>query len=152
MSRSKYFENMFSENLKENSDNRVIITDYSFDELVLVLLFMYSDTLNLDLNLALELLKVKYFSFNQGADRFAFESLKQKLENFISSKLEISNAAKIYKFSSFYNCDKLKKKSLYFINDYYKQVIETDEFEDLERDFMIEIVRFCKTNKFYYFK
>ena len=58
ISRSKYFENMFSENLKENCDNRVNITDYGFDELILVLLFMYCDCLNLDLNLALDLLKV----------------------------------------------------------------------------------------------
>jgi hypothetical protein len=58
MARSKYFENMFSENLKENSDNKVNISDYTFEELILILLFIYCDSLNLELNLALELLKV----------------------------------------------------------------------------------------------
>jgi len=50
---------MFSENLKENSDSKVNISDYTFEELVLVLLFMYCDCLNLDFNMALELLKVR---------------------------------------------------------------------------------------------
>jgi len=49
---------MFSENLKENTDNRVNISDYGYDELILVLLFIYCDSLNLNLNLALDLLKV----------------------------------------------------------------------------------------------
>ena len=67
------------------------------------------------------------------------------MENYISSKLDQGNAAKIYKYSCYYNCEKLKKISLYYINDFYKQVIETEEFEDLDREFMLEIVRFCKT-------
>ena len=49
---------MFSENLKENTDNRVNISDYGYDEFILVLLFIYCDSLNLNLNLALDLLKV----------------------------------------------------------------------------------------------
>lgn len=59
VSKSKYFENMFSENLKENTDNKVNISDYSYEELILVTLFMYCDCLNLDFNLALELMKVR---------------------------------------------------------------------------------------------
>jgi hypothetical protein len=50
---------MFPENLKENSDSKVNISDYTFEELIIVLLFIYCDCLNLDFNMALELLKVR---------------------------------------------------------------------------------------------
>lgn len=76
---------------------------------------------------------------------FAVDNLKFKLENFLSSKLEIENAAKIFKFASFYNYERLKKICLAFILDNYKQVIETSEFEDLHRESMLEIIRFCKS-------
>ena len=137
MCRSKFFEMMLSENFKENNMNEVEISDYNPEDFLFFLLFLYCDCLNLDLDKALELLK--------GADLFAVESLKLKLESFLSTKLEIENAAKIYKYASFYNFDRLKKISLAFINDNYKQVIETQEFEDLHRECMLEIIRYCKS-------
>ncbi len=76
---------------------------------------------------------------------FAVEALKYKLENFLSSKLAIDNAAKIFKFAAFYNYERLKKICLYFIMENYKSVIETNEFEDLHRESMLEIIRFCKS-------
>lgn len=76
---------------------------------------------------------------------FAVETLKIKLENFLSSRIDIDNAAKIFKFASFYNYERLKKICLSYINDHYKQVIETQEFEDLHRECMLEIIRFCKS-------
>jgi len=76
---------------------------------------------------------------------FAAENLRSKLELYLSSKLDVENSAKIFKFASSYNYEKLKKICLAFINDNYKQVIETQEFEDLQREYMLEIVRYCKT-------
>ncbi len=76
---------------------------------------------------------------------FAAEDIKNKLELFLSSKLDIENSAKIFKLASYYNFDKLKKISIAYINDNYKSVIESQEFEDLPRESMLEIVRYCKT-------
>lgn len=76
---------------------------------------------------------------------FAAEDLRNKLEMFLSANLDVENSAKIFKFASFYNYDKLKKICLAYINDNYKQVIETQEFEELQREYMLEIVRYCKT-------
>jgi len=76
---------------------------------------------------------------------FAAEDLRNKIEMFLSSNLYVENSAKIFNFASFYNYDKLKKICLAYINDNYKQVIETQEFEELQREYMLEIVRYCKT-------
>lgn len=129
--------NMLTEDLfKESKTNIIEITEYPPEDFLVFLIFIYHDSINLDLERALDLLK--------GADMYAVYSLKSKLENLLSSKLEVENAAKIFKYSSFYNHDKLKKVTLAFINDNYKQVIDSQEFEDLPREFMLEIIRFCK--------
>ena len=128
---------MLSEDLKENIKGEIQINEFNAEEFILILLFLYCDSLVFDLYKSLELLK--------GADMFQVENLKFKLENFLSSKIEIENAAKIFKYASFYNYDRLKKVCLAFVNDYYKQVIETQEFEDLHRESMLEIIRFCKS-------
>lgn len=77
---------------------------------------------------------------------FSVDLLKTKLENYLASSLEIENASKIFKFASCYNYDRLKKICLLFINENYRSVIETSEFEDLHRESILEIIRFCKTN------
>lgn len=123
---------------KENKSNVIEISDYPPEEFLVFLIYLYSDHMNLDINSALDLLK--------GADMYAVNNLKGKLENYLSSSLEIDNAAKIFKYSSFYNHEKLKKVALAFIKDNYKSVIDSSEFEELPREFMLEIIRFCKSN------
>lgn len=49
---------MLSENMKENSKGEVIIPDYTAEEFLYLMLFFYSENLVLDLEKALELLKV----------------------------------------------------------------------------------------------
>jgi hypothetical protein len=77
---------------------------------------------------------------------FAVDELRMKLENFFAQKICTENAAKFFKYACFYNYDRLKKICLAFISDNFKQVIETQEFEDLHRECMLEIIRYCKSN------
>jgi hypothetical protein len=128
---------MFSENMKENIKGEIVIQDISPEEFLYAMLFIYCDCLVYDTDRALELLK--------GADMFAVEYLKFKLENYLSTRLDVENAAKIFKYASYYNYERLKKICLAFISDNYKKIIETNEFEDLHRESMLEIIRFCKT-------
>lgn len=75
---------------------------------------------------------------------FAVEDLKNSLEQYLSSKLNIENSATIFKYSSYHNFDRLKIICLCYISDYYKQVIETKDFEELQKEYIVEIVRFCQ--------
>ncbi len=49
---------MLSENMKESSKGEIIIEEYSAEDFLYLMLFLYCDNLNLDLEKALELLKV----------------------------------------------------------------------------------------------
>lgn len=51
---------MFNEDMKENSCNEVNITDYPPEEFFVFLLHLYSDQLQFDFEMALDLMKVKY--------------------------------------------------------------------------------------------
>ena len=51
---------MLSENLKENTKGEIIIEDYNPEDFFYFMLFLYCDSLVLDLNKALDLLKVFY--------------------------------------------------------------------------------------------
>lgn len=138
VSRSQIFYDMFSDNnFIESKSQSLSIDEYPAEDFFVFLLYLYSDVLSLDIDISLELLK--------GADMYAVFNLKNRIENLLSSKLEIDNASKILKYASFYNHEKLKKVSLAFINDNYKQVIDTQEFENLPQEFLLEIIRFCKS-------
>jgi hypothetical protein len=105
---------MLSENLKENSKGEIFIPEYNPEDFLYFMLFLYCDCLTFDVDRALDLLK--------GSDMFAVDYLKCKLENYLSTKLDVENASKIFKFASFYNYERLKKITLAFINDNYKSV------------------------------
>jgi len=67
ISRSKYFENMFScETLQENNNRVVDIKDFQYDDLMLLLIFIYSDNINLNISLkhAISLLLVRNITNN----------------------------------------------------------------------------------------
>ncbi len=58
---------MFNEEMKENTYNEVNLSDYPEEEFFVFLLYLYTDQLQLDFEMALEMLKVKnkVFFFNE---------------------------------------------------------------------------------------
>ena len=132
-SHSKFFQ--AKEEIGEEYDE-VEITSMGYEDFLNVLLFMYNDEIKLTFERSLK--------FLEACDTLMIDSLKNKLETFICSVLEIESAAIIFKYASVYNCEKLKSICLSFIKENYTQVVETDEFGDLHRDLLLEIIRFCK--------
>jgi hypothetical protein len=128
---------MLSESIfKENKSNLIEISDFTREDFLIFLLYLYSDELIINYDRSLELLKP--------IDIYSVFNLRSKIENVLAKSIEIENVAKIFKYSSFYNHERLKKISLAYITDNYKHVIDTQEFEELPREFMLEIIRFCK--------
>jgi hypothetical protein len=63
VARSKFFEIMLSQNMKENLLGEVSISNCTPQEFLLFLLVLYSDNLQLDIDIALELMKVNFYNF-----------------------------------------------------------------------------------------
>ncbi len=78
------------------------------------------------------------------ADRFGVEHLKKRIEIELVDYLSIENACKIFKFGNKFNYKRLIDSCLLFIDDSYEEILDTEEFEDLDKEDMLKIVRFSK--------
>ena len=55
---------MLTEEMKENTKNEIVISEYNPEEILIFLLYLYTDCLSLDIERALSLLKVNYKLIN----------------------------------------------------------------------------------------
>lgn len=97
---------------------------------------MYSDELEIQFNQITELLFL--------CDRFSVPSLKARCEIELAAHIDIENAAMLYKYAKMYQCSRLREVTLVFIEENFREVIETASFEDLDKDSILEIMRFKK--------
>ena len=51
---------MLTEEMKENTKNEIVISEYNPEEILIFLLYLYTDCLSLDIERAFSLLKVRY--------------------------------------------------------------------------------------------
>ena len=77
-------------------------------------------------------------------DRFEIEHLRERIEIEMVEYLSVENACKIFKFANRLNYERLRETALIFINKNYNEIIDTDEFEELEKEDMLKIVRYRK--------
>lgn len=134
---SMFFETMLTQNMKESNDNEITISDFSSSEMYLILMFFYCNDLVLNLDLMLELLK--------GFDLFQVRDyLKNKIQIQIQNKINVDNVSKIFSYAHQYNLERLKFVCLYIMQENYNIVVETKGFEDLQKEQLLEVMRYMK--------
>ena len=70
--------------------------------------------------------------------------LKVKLLRTIEDYISEENVIKIFSYANSYNYEKLKNNCLTFIKEKYNSIIKSESFENLQKEELIEIVRYCK--------
>jgi len=70
--------------------------------------------------------------------------LKKRIEIELVEYLSIENACKIFRYGNKFNYKRLREACLLFIDDNYNEILDTDEFEDLDKEDMLKIIRFRK--------
>lgn len=115
--RCPIFASMFDQHMVEARENRVDITDISYEVFRETLRFIYTgQTPNID-KFPLQLLVV--------ADKYALERLKSMCEEFIATDLSVENAAEVLLFADMHNTSQLKPHVMAFICDHAAAVKET---------------------------
>ena len=66
-----------------------------------------------------------------------------KLLRTIKEYISEDNVIKIFSIANSYNYEKLKKICLMYIKEKYNKIIISKSFENLQKDELIEIVRYC---------
>jgi len=137
--RSDYFSALYSHGFREAKEGVIEIGDLSHESMLSLLRYFYSDTLPIDMDKLIELLTL--------CERFSVPSLKSRCEEALAPSICVENAALLYKYAKAYQCLRLKEICLVFIEDNFSQVICTQAFEDLDKESILEIMRFNKKTK-----
>lgn len=136
-SNSFFFANMLTNNMKETKENDITIYDFPIKDMFIILIAFYCDELQFSLDTCLTLLK--------GFDLFQVRDyLKNKIQIQIENKINVDNVSKVFEFAHLYNYERLKYVCLCFIRENYDKVIETKSFEELQKEQMLEIMRYWK--------
>ena len=125
LSRSKYFEAMFSGNMIESNSREVCITNVSFAAFWEVLKYIYTAQIESNPEYSLELLEV--------ADLLCLDRLKKICEQTILASIDIENAATIYQASDLHNTTSLKDAALEFILTNFDKVSKSSSFKEMAR-------------------
>ena len=121
--RSPVFERMFSENFREHEENIVRITDIDADIMEALLDFIYTaEVANLK-ELAPDLLLA--------ADKYGMSSLYTVCVNNIIENLSLDNVVQMFILADTYKIDRLKEKTMTFINSNGQKVFATEDWKKL---------------------
>jgi alpha-tubulin suppressor-like RCC1 family protein len=134
--RSQYFAALYSHNFKESSENRVELMDVSYRSILSLLHLFYSDDLPIKLDSVPDLLLM--------CDRFSVRALKARCESELIQSLQLENAALLLKYAKNYQCERLKEACITYISENFAQVVETQAFEDLDKEDMLELMRYMR--------
>eukprot|EP00826_Nyctotherus_ovalis_P037735 TRINITY_DN3468_c0_g4_i1.p1 TRINITY_DN3468_c0_g4~~TRINITY_DN3468_c0_g4_i1.p1 ORF type:complete len:168 (+),score=50.13 TRINITY_DN3468_c0_g4_i1:292-795(+) len=131
--RSEYFDIILKSSFKENSDSAIEIKECSFEVFKQLCEHIYSDKVAIDYANIYNLLVV--------ADRFRVPHLKGRLESAMVDYISTENAAKVYKYANRNNYDRLRNICTSYILEHYVQVVQTNEFYELDKDEIVRLVR-----------
>ncbi|GBN50498.1 TD and POZ domain-containing protein 3 [Araneus ventricosus] len=136
--RSPVFKSMFTNDMKEKTNQCVDIDDLDADTVRRMLLFMYSDTVDdLDYNSA----KSLYFA----ADKYNIISLRCRCSSFLKQKLLESNCCDVLLLADKHQDTDLKNAVQAYIAKNDEVVLFSNEWKDLEKNhsqLTTEVLRF----------
>jgi actin-binding protein IPP len=74
------------------------------------------------------------------ADMIELEEVVQLCTSYLITELEPSNALGIFRFAAAHNCTALAGAALAFIHEHFVDVCKGDEFRDVPRDLLVELL------------
>ena len=135
LSRSTYFEAMFSGQMIESCSREITINNISYKTFWEVLKYLYTDQIEGNADNMLELL--------EASDLLCLDRLKKICEQNILASIDIENAATIYQASDLHNTLCLKDAALEFILANFDKVSKSSSFKEMARanvELVIEIL------------
>ena len=129
---SDYFRAMFRCGLEECTSTTVQLTIQP-EILTCIVDYMYTGEIELTVDNVESLFKT--------GDLLQLNNLKVACENFMLKHVEPANCVGFYKFAALYRLDKLQRKANRAINSEFKTVAFIDEFKNLSRIELIELIK-----------
>ncbi|XP_074094796.1 speckle-type POZ protein-like [Cotesia typhae] len=125
-SRSPVLAAMFTHDMIEKNTNRVLVEDITPEIFEKFLIYMYTDRVaNLD-HVVLDLLKI--------ADMYQLQSLKDICEASLIKSFKFKNFFEIVDLADRHRAETLKEHAIKYVVDGKRDVVNTDEFKQLEKN------------------
>ncbi|CEL93311.1 unnamed protein product [Vitrella brassicaformis CCMP3155] len=121
----EHFRAMFTTQMKESFESKVIIPEWSYNSFMAMLEFLYTGRItDLSTDITGELLGL--------ADHYTLDGLKQLCENILIHSVEIDNVCNLLKQADQYQATDLKNHCLTYLIKNFDAVSKTTSFEDLK--------------------
>jgi len=120
--RSPVFKAMFSNDMKENRESKVVINDLDQETVYEMLYYIYSGNV--------KNLKLKALNLLAAADKYAIGELKETCESHLQGNLTIENISDILIVAYLHNCLHLQRTALRFVTDNGEKVLKQTGFKD----------------------
>lgn len=114
---------MFQHSMKENTENCVVINDFSYDVVMELLRFIYTGKVNNLDEMTTDLMAA--------ADKYDLDTLKTMCAEFMSANLSIKTALISLKAADLYDMKDLKSETIQFIKCNLNQVKEASNWMDI---------------------
>ncbi|GBN22031.1 Speckle-type POZ protein [Araneus ventricosus] len=122
--RSSVFKTMFSTDMREKSNDCVIIEDLEADTVRRMLVFLYSDKLE---DLDWESAKSLYFA----ADKYNIVALKYGCSDILMNNLQPSESCDLLLLSDIHQDEELKKAVQRYIAEHHEEILQSDQWINL---------------------
>jgi RCC1 and BTB domain-containing protein len=139
--RCEHFRNMFSNNWSENKTNEIEITDYSYDVYYAFLKYVYTDSVDIKPEEAIELLDL--------ANSYLEEDLKHKCIEIIKNGITINNVCSLYSLAIKYESKELEDYCFEFGSNKFNDICITDDFDNMDKNSMNKLFIRAAANKLF---
>lgn len=134
--RCPYFRAMLTGEMMESRANEIVINDIRHPIFVLLLEYIYTDIVEVNLDVAMELFKA--------SDQFGIDRLRRICEEAMLSGISVENAATLFLGADLHDAKELRQRCLQFILAHFNEVSRTHAFEEMGRtniDLVFEILK-----------
>jgi RCC1 and BTB domain-containing protein len=132
---------MFSNDWSENKTNEIEITDYSYDVYYAFLKYLYSGSVVIKPEEAIDLLDL--------ANSYLEEELKEKCVNLMKNELKVENFCVIYSAAVEYESKELENFCVEFASNNLNNICKSDGFKQMDVNSMCKLFIKCAENNFF---
>lgn len=131
--RSDHFRAMFTSGMRESREHEIVLEHTRLPVFIALLEYIYADTVAVSAEMAMELFAA--------ADLYTLDRLKGLCEMIVQKSITYENAATLFQSADDLHATRLREICLGYLVRNFDMVSKTDEFTNLSRELILEVLK-----------